>query len=243
MPKVFYEARLWRKWANMDDVFRAFATEQEAYGYLTHLKYIAKAGDKVTIKRSQGWDIKVLYRETIGKDGQFWAIRKPYEPIPTEPTIIREELIVPHEPVKGKQAGMLGGPGKVHTQERPYKAGQMELESYTKYKKTTMSDRFTIDCSYCGFLTSERTLKEALGAARGLKIRHQSAKAEITIFDLLAQRGACNTWDVEGHCIGYKEFKEKKAMNWKTVAELKQICSQRGLPTNGSKEDLIRRIK
>jgi len=82
---VLYEARLWRKWANMDDVIQPFATEQEAYDYLTHLKYIAKAGDKITVKRSQEWDIKVLHRETIEKDGQYWAIRKPYEPIPTEP--------------------------------------------------------------------------------------------------------------------------------------------------------------
>ena len=82
---ILYEARLWRKWANMDDVIRPCATEKEAYDYLNHLKYIAKAGDKITIKRSQEWDIKVLHRETIDKDGQFWAIRKPFEPIPTEP--------------------------------------------------------------------------------------------------------------------------------------------------------------
>jgi len=78
----------------MDDVIRPFATEQEAYDYLTHLKYIAKAGDKITIKRSQEWDIKVLHHETVDRDGQFWAIRKPYEPIPTEPggNPIPEEL-------------------------------------------------------------------------------------------------------------------------------------------------------
>ncbi|HUS04449.1 MAG TPA: SAP domain-containing protein [Dehalococcoidia bacterium] len=149
---------------------------------------------------------------------------------------------VPHEPVKGEQAGMLGVPCKVHTQKRPYKVGQMEFESYAKYK-TTMSDRFTIDCSYCGFLTSEKTFKEALETAGRLKLRHQSKGEKIAIFDRLAQRGACNTWDAEGHCIGYKEWKEKEAMDWKAVTELKQMCSQRGLPTDGRKEDLIRRLK
>ena len=82
---IFYEARLWRKWANMDDVIRPFASEKEAYDYLTHLRYIAKAGDKITIKRSQDWDVKVLHREVIEEDGQYWATRKPFEPIPTEP--------------------------------------------------------------------------------------------------------------------------------------------------------------
>jgi len=82
---IFYEARLWRKWANMYDVIRPFASEKEAYDYLTHLRYIAKAGDKITIKRSQDWDVKVLHREVIEEDGQYWATRKPFEPIPTEP--------------------------------------------------------------------------------------------------------------------------------------------------------------
>ena len=74
---------------------------------------------------------------------------------------------------------------------------------------TTMTDRFTIDCSYCGFISSERTLTEAIRTAQGLKQRgrHATPEEKITIFDRLAQRGACNTWDVEGHCIGHKEWK------------------------------------
>lgn len=39
-------------------------------------------------------------------------------------------------PVKGEQPGMLGVPGKVHTQKRPWTPGQMEFGSYTKYKAT-----------------------------------------------------------------------------------------------------------
>ncbi len=72
---------------------------------------------------------------------------------------------------------------------------------------TTMSDRFTIDCSYCGFLISERTFKEALDTAGRRKLRHNSPDEKITIFDRLAQRGACNTWDIDGRCIGYKEWR------------------------------------
>jgi len=84
-------------------------------------------------------------------------------------------------PVKGEQAGMLGVPGKVHTQKRPYEAGQMEFESYAKYREA---------------------MKE----------------------------------------MGYK-FPSESELHWATVAELKEMCNWRGLPTDGSKEDLIRRLK
>lgn len=39
------------------------------------------------------------------------------------------------EPVKGEQAGMLGVPGKYVEQKRPWTPGQIEIESYVKYKK------------------------------------------------------------------------------------------------------------
>jgi hypothetical protein len=73
---------------------------------------------------------------------------------------------------------------------------------------TTMEERFTIGCSYCGFLTTEKTFTEALENARKLALRHKGADEKITIFDRLAQRGVCNTWDIEGHCLGYKEYKK-----------------------------------
>jgi len=38
-------------------------------------------------------------------------------------------------PVKGEQAGMLGVPGNVHTQKQPWTPGQMEFESYGRYKE------------------------------------------------------------------------------------------------------------
>jgi len=71
-----------------------------------------------------------------------------------------------------------------------------------------MKDRFTIDCSYCGFLTTEKTLAEALETARRLSLRHNKPNEKITIFDRLAQRGVCNTWDIDGRCIGYKELSQ-----------------------------------
>jgi len=37
-------------------------------------------------------------------------------------------------PVKGEQTGMLGVPGRVHTQKRPWTPGQMEFGSYGKLK-------------------------------------------------------------------------------------------------------------
>ncbi len=70
-----------------------------------------------------------------------------------------------------------------------------------------MEDRLTIDCSYCGFLVSERTLTAALTTARRLAERHHAVDEKITVFDRLAQRGVCQTYDSEGKCISYKPWK------------------------------------
>ncbi len=72
---------------------------------------------------------------------------------------------------------------------------------------TVPEERFTIDCSFCGFLTTERTYAAAMETAQRLKLRHNASDEKITIFDRLAQRGACNTWDIDGRCIGYKEWR------------------------------------
>jgi hypothetical protein len=78
------------------------------------------------------------------------------------------------------------------------------LEELYQTPMTTMADRFTIDCSFCGFLTSARSLKDALEIANNLKTRHSNAGEKITVFDRLAQRGICNTWDNEGNCLHRK---------------------------------------
>ncbi len=89
----------------------------------------------------------------------------------------------------------------------PHVTKSRKTSTPDEQRVTTMSDRFTIDCSYCGFLTSERTFREALETAGRLKLRHKARDEKITIFDRLAQQMVCNTWDVEGHCIGYKEWR------------------------------------
>lgn len=47
--------------------------------------------------------------------------------------VIESGTEVPHHPVKGEQAGMLGVPGKYVEQKRPWTPGQMGFESYGKY--------------------------------------------------------------------------------------------------------------
>jgi len=56
----------------------------------------------------------------------------PKKGILPEPKTITE---VPHEPITGEQAGMLGVPGKVHVQKRDYTMGQVDIESFGKYQK------------------------------------------------------------------------------------------------------------
>jgi len=59
----------------------------------------------------------------------FGSIRFPEPPIPSS-----------NPSVKGEQAGMLGVPGKVHVQKRPYEVGQQELEDYGKYRRQMLID-------------------------------------------------------------------------------------------------------
>ena len=54
------------------------------------------------------------------------------------PELLGEVKGNPGGPIKGDQAGMLGVPGKVHVQKRPYSIGQEELEDYGKYKRAML---------------------------------------------------------------------------------------------------------
>ena len=81
------------------------------------------------------------------------------------------------------------------------------LPSSEERRATTMDARFTVDCSACGFLFSEKTFAEALEGAKRAKIRHFTADEKIEIYDRLAQKGACNTWDADGKCIGHKAWR------------------------------------
>jgi hypothetical protein len=49
----------------------------------------------------------------------------------------------------------------------------------SEYKsRSTMTDRFTVNCFICGFLTSARTFKEALENAQRLKKSIQARKRQ-----------------------------------------------------------------
>ena len=78
-----YQARLWRKWANMEDSYKSFDTETEAMDYIHNLYKIAKTGDTITVKQSiDDWHTKTILRVKVQFDGEYWQTRKPYEPIP-----------------------------------------------------------------------------------------------------------------------------------------------------------------
>jgi hypothetical protein len=106
---------------------------------------------------------------------------------------------------------LLTEPGQLRfkTLLRERKSESSHLEAKPQHT-TTMEERFTIDCSYCGFLTTERTLNDAFVAARQLAQRHNTPEEKITIYDRLAQKGACQVYDIEGNCVGYKPFSEEK---------------------------------
>ncbi len=84
--------------------------------------------------------------------------------------------------------------------------GQTALPKAEK-RRTLTADRFSIGCSYCGYLTAERTLASALETARRLQLRHATAGENVEVFDLMAQKGVCQQWDTKGNCIGLKPWK------------------------------------
>ena len=163
---------------------------------------------------------------------------------------------VPHEPVKGEQAGMLGVPGKVHTQKRPYEAGQMEIGSYTKYKEAMPFIKVGDKVRYIGKIKGRRgTWLPGVWLEQGMEgtvieyhpriiLGEEPIEAYAVVkFD----NGATTAIDAKDEGERWERVTLTKPsesdLHWKTVAELKEMCSQRGLPTDGKKEDLIRRLK
>lgn len=166
---------------------------------------------------------------------------------------------VPREPVKGEQTGMLGVPGKVHTQKPPYKAGQMEFESYAKYKEAMPFIKVGDRVRCIGEIKGRRgTWPEGVWLEKGMEGtvteyyppgRYVPGPGEgpieayaVVKFD----NGASSAIDPKDEGERWERVTTKPSesdLHWKTVAELKQMCSQRGLPTDGGKEDLIRRLK
>ena len=82
----------------------------------------------------------------------------------------------------------------------------MTMTEKTEKRVTLTADRFTIDCSLCGFVSSEKSLSDALSSARNYAKRHNSPEEKITVFDVMAHEGVCHLWDVQGNCLEKKPF-------------------------------------
>ena len=77
--------------------------------------------------------------------------------------------------------------------------------SQAKEKRTTtVHDRYQISCSECGFLSSEMYLSAALETAKRANLRHNTKGEDIHVFDVMAKKGSCDTWDPDGKCLHYK---------------------------------------
>lgn len=90
---------------------------------------------------------------------------------------------------------------------------------------TLTKDRFQISCSYCGLIGTEKSLSAALQSAKRLKEKHNTEVEVIEIFDSMAQKGTCELWDVDGHCIGYKKYSEQlpQTKEQKTLAAFMEM--------------------
>ena len=69
----------------------------------------------------------------------------------------------------------------------------------------TTDDRFQVTCSYCGFITRETNLIDAIGTAQRAKsYSHNSPDETIEIFDLMAHKGYPEIYSDTGKPIAYK---------------------------------------
>jgi hypothetical protein len=104
----------------------------------------------------------------------------------------------------------------------PSELGQIQRHSVTpsrlilEKRITTVHGRYQISCSYCGFLSSEMTLKEALDTAKRALQRHTTKGENIDVFDIMAKYGTCDTWGPNGKCLHYKksEAGTRAEINW-----------------------------
>jgi len=146
-------------------------------------------------------------------------------------------------PIKGEQAGMLGVPGKVHTQKRPYEAGQMEIESYAKYKEA-MSPKLHGMLEFLISAPQRESTEAKLIEQYGDSVFHQAhEQGFITRTPNPSPSKRVVSITLKGREALQSTPAEKEDLHWKTVVELKQMCSELDLPTDGGKEDLIRRLK
>lgn len=76
-----------------------------------------------------------------------------------------------------------------------------------KYK-VSIYNRYQVDCSHCGLLSTFMTWLEALDFAYKQTQIHENSKCVIAIFDLMAKKGSKHLWVLDD-CNNFKEIKRK----------------------------------
>ena len=187
---------------------------------------------------------------------QYWKIGDKvnrYCPICDKTTIFEvTEIWGRSEPVKGEQAGMLGVPGKYVEQKRPWTPGQIEIESYQKYREAmgkpkTVTPEVTVPTSVAkaieGKTINDITIKKVRGTwwaivkDTGFPIVGLTSKIETEAYVAKMFKLAIPKAKVP------VKAETPQNLYWYSIAELKKMCQNRGLSTEGSKESLIRRLK
>jgi len=71
----------------------------------------------------------------------------------------------------------------------------------------TVNGRYQVDCSICGHLVSERSLRKAIHTAQFLAdLRHNLEGEQITIYNTLAHRGKPDLYSKDGKIISTREW-------------------------------------
>ena len=81
-------------------------------------------------------------------------------------------------------------------------------EAEGRRTRMTVHDRFQVGCSYCGHLSAHQTRNAATVALWNLSGRHATC-GKLTIFDVMARRGAPELWDARGYVL---ELRRKKVI-------------------------------
>jgi len=63
-------------------------------------------------------------------------------------------------------------------------------------------ERFTVNCSVCGYLTGHTTLAKALMKATSAQRGHSLRGEVVTVFDVMAHRGRPELYNADGEVLG-----------------------------------------
>jgi len=69
----------------------------------------------------------------------------------------------------------------------------------------TVNERYQVDCSICGHLSSERTFVNAKRTAQFADMFHHSENEQITISDIMAHRGKPDLYTNTGEVISTRD--------------------------------------